>query len=119
MCARLSREIIHAHDIFMRSNSGVRAVGYFATASMVECVYHLAPVLHYSKVAEEHNACVIALKQAHQIILQLSPKLNVAKRALKALKSVIERWASGSVDYSSWSKNTDDALLEAGSTNVS
>lgn len=119
MCARLSREIIAAHDIFMRSSSGIRAIGYFTTASMVEAVYHLAPVLNYSKEAGEHEACVTALKQAHRILLQLAPKLSVAKRALKALKGVIERFSSDNGSHSSSTKDTDAGMVDPGTVHVS
>ena len=62
---------------------------------MVECVYHLAPVLHYTKDANERNASVTALQAANGILIQLSSKLNVAKKALRALNGVMLRWASG------------------------
>lgn len=103
----------------MQSNAAIRAVGYFTTASLVECVYHLAPVLHYSKVSEEHNACVASLKQAHRVILQLSAKMSVAKRALRALKGLIEKWAAESVDYISPSSDTDGRIFVPSSNLVS
>ncbi|KAF2481576.1 hypothetical protein BDY17DRAFT_190641 [Neohortaea acidophila] len=93
LCSRIARETIHAHVAFMARYPCVRAVGYFTTTSMVECVYHLVPVLHYSK-NEEQAACVKALNQAHGILIQLSAKLNVAKRALKALRGVTSRWGT-------------------------
>jgi hypothetical protein len=94
LCARLSREIVHAHDAYLARYPGARASGYFVTASMVECVYHLAPVLYHTKDESERNASVVALQAANGILIQLSPKLNVAKKALRALNGVMLRWAS-------------------------
>ena len=96
LCARLSRETVHAHDAYLARYPGARASGYFVTASMVECIYHLAPVLHYTKDANERQATVAALQAANDILIQLSPKLNVAKKALQALSGVMRRWASNS-----------------------
>ena len=94
LCAGLSRETIHAHDAYLARHPGARASGYFVTASMVECIYHLAPVLHYTKDANERQASVAALQAANDILIQLSPKLNVAKKALQALSGVMRRWAN-------------------------
>jgi hypothetical protein len=96
LCARLSREVIHAHDAYLARYPGARASGYFVTASMVECIYHLTPVLHYTKDANERQASVAALQAANHVLIQLSPKLNVAKKALQALNGVMRRWASSS-----------------------
>ena len=94
ICARLACGIIHTHDVFTARYPEARASGYFTTSSMVECVYHLAPVLHYSKDTEEHSAAVVALKRAHNILTHLSSKLNVSKKALRALSGVMMRWGS-------------------------
>lgn len=94
LCARLSREIVHAHDAYLTLYPGARASGYFVTASMVECVYHLAPVLYHTKDESERSASVVALRAANGILIQLSSKLNVAKKALRALNGVMLRWAS-------------------------
>ena len=91
-CARLAREIIHGHDIYLNRYRNARASGYFMTTSMVESVYHLTPVLHYTKNSGEFAACVKALKQAHAILKQLSTRMNVAKKALRALSGVLTRW---------------------------
>jgi hypothetical protein len=111
LCARLSGEIIHAHDAYLARYPGARASGYFVTASMVECVYHLAPVLHYTKDASEHNASVAALQAANGILIQLSPKLNVAKKALRALNGVMLRWASGNSPGNIGQEETGDSWV--------
>lgn len=104
-CARLSREVIQGHDVYLSKHQEGRASGYFSTTAVVECIYHLAPVLHYSKSSGEVAACVAALKQVHHILKQLSSRLNVAKKALKALSGVFTRWAR---DITKQSKGTPD-----------
>ena len=96
LCARIAREIIHNHEVFLARYPGARASGYFITSSMVECVYHLVPVLHYSKDPDEHGASLLALKRAHNILIQLSSILNVSKNALRALRGVMSRWGTQS-----------------------
>lgn len=95
LCARLSRGIIRAHDLYISRYPEARSIGYIATSSTVECIYHLAPVMHYSKDDNEHSACVSAFHQAHGILVKLSAYNNVAKRALKALNGVVKKWGSG------------------------
>lgn len=92
LCARLSRETILSHVILMGQGLGLRAIGYFTTASLVECVYQLVPVLHYSNDREQHMASVTALNQAYNILTKLSTKLYVAEQALKAICGVVKRW---------------------------
>lgn len=94
MCSRLSREVINAHHQFISRYSGARAIGYFTTSSIVECIYHLAPVMHHSKDNEEQAASVAAFKQAHGILVRISAYNNVAKKALKALNGYVEKWGS-------------------------
>ncbi|EWY79377.1 hypothetical protein FOYG_17455 [Fusarium oxysporum NRRL 32931] len=94
-CARLSREIIRSHHLYFLQYPEVRASGYFATSSIVECIYHLAPVIHRSIDSNEHSACVSAFNQAHGILVKLSVYTNVAKKALRALNGVIKKWGSG------------------------
>lgn len=97
VCSRLSREVINAHDLFITRFPGARATGYFTTSSVVECIYHLAPVMHHSKDDTEHAACLDAFNQAHGILVRLSSYNNVAKNALKALNGVVRKWGSGFV----------------------
>lgn len=94
LCARLSRDIIHAHGIFIANYPSARATGYFTTSSLVECIYHLVPVLFHSRDESEQNACAMALDQAHAILIQISIALNIAKKALKAIQGVTNRWGS-------------------------
>lgn len=101
-CARLAREIIRSHDLYILRYPEARAMGYFATTSLVECIYHLALVMRYSKEDDtEHNACVAAFDQAHGILVRLSVYNNVAKRALEALNGVIRKWGSRNAPSSS------------------
>ncbi|KAK4553515.1 hypothetical protein LTR86_009311 [Recurvomyces mirabilis] len=93
-CSRLSRGIIHAHSLYTMQYPEARASGYFTTSSIVECIYHLAPVLRYSTNSEERDACVAALNQAHGILVTLSTYNSVARKALKALNGVVNRWSS-------------------------
>lgn len=94
-CASLARGIIIAHDLYVSQYPEASpAVGYFATSSIVECIYHLAPVLHYSREADEHAACVSAFNQAHNILVRLSTYTNSAKRAVEALTRFLEKWGS-------------------------
>ena len=95
ICSRLACELIQAYDLFVLQFPEARASGYFTTSSIVECIYHLAPVLHYAKDAKEHAPCVTALGQAHSILIRLSSYNNVAKRALTALEGVIKKWVTG------------------------
>ena len=99
-CARLAREIIHGHDVYINRYRNARASGYFMTTSMVESVYHLTPVLHYTNNSAEFAACVKALKQAHTILKQLSTRMNVAKKALRALSGVLTRWGGDAAETS-------------------
>lgn len=96
LCSRLSREIIRAHEVFISQHPSARAAGYFATSSIVECIYHLAPVLQYSQDSQEHAACVSAFHQAHSILVRLSPYNSVADKALKALNGLIKKWSKAS-----------------------
>lgn len=97
LCALLSREIIRAHDLYISRYPEARAIGYFTTSTTVECVYHLALVMHHSKDHSEHTACLAAFNQAHSILVRLSAYNNVAKRALKALNGVAKKWGSGNI----------------------
>lgn len=107
LCARLSREIIRAHDLYISRYPEARAIGYFTTSSTVECIYHLAPVMHYSKDDDEHTACVSAFNQAHGILVRLSAYNNVAKRALKALNGVVKKWGSGNTTGNSGARQSE------------
>ena len=51
--------------------------------------------MRYSKDHNEHTACVAAFNQAHSILVRLSAYNNVAKKALKALNGVAQKWGSG------------------------
>lgn len=106
-CARLSREVIHSHKICIARYPGARASGYFTTASIVECIYQLVPVLHYSKDNDEYTASMTALSQAHEIVIQLSTKLNSAKKALRALSGVTKRWGIVKTTDSTGSSSVD------------
>ncbi|KAF5710205.1 hypothetical protein FMUND_9627 [Fusarium mundagurra] len=96
-CARLSREVIRSHHVYFSQYPEPRASAYFATSSIVECIYHLAPVIHRSIDTNERSACVSAFNQAHGILVILSVYSNVAKKALRALNGVIKKWGSGDV----------------------
>ncbi|EWG44876.1 hypothetical protein FVEG_05844 [Fusarium verticillioides 7600] len=104
-CARLSREIIRSHHLYFLQYPA-RASGYFATSSIVECIYHLAPVIHRSTDSHEHSACVSAFNQAHGILINLSVYTNVAKKALRALNGVIKKWGGGDTIGIAASKDT-------------
>ncbi|KAK3117447.1 hypothetical protein LTR53_001212 [Teratosphaeriaceae sp. CCFEE 6253] len=95
LCSRFACQIIGAHELFISRYSSTRATGYFTTSSMVECIYHLALVLHHSKDEEEHTACVSAFQLALDILLRLSSYKKVANRALEALTCVVRRWGNG------------------------
>ncbi|SCV27517.1 uncharacterized protein FFB14_01590 [Fusarium fujikuroi] len=105
-CARLSREIIRSHHVYLSQYPEARASGYFTTSSIVECIYHLAPVIHCSVDSNEHSACVSAFNQARGILVKLSAYNNVAKKALKALNGVIKKWGTGDIKGSSGGKDT-------------
>jgi hypothetical protein len=94
LCSRLARQIIEAHGLFISRYPSARATGYFTTSSIVECIYHLALVLHHSKDEEEHAACASAFRLAHDILVKISSYNNVASRALKALTGVVNKWCS-------------------------
>ncbi|KAF9771579.1 hypothetical protein IL306_010777 [Fusarium sp. DS 682] len=117
-CAQLSREIIRSHDLYLSQYPEARASGYFTTSSIVECIYHLAPVIHRSIDSNEHSACVSAFNQAHGILVRLSAYNNVAKKALKALNGVIKKWGSGDTTGSSGSKDTSARQGEVQNRNV-
>lgn len=93
-CARLSREIIKSHDLFISRFPEFHATGYFTTCSIVECIYHLAPVMRYSRDHNEHSAGIAAFDQAHGILVKVSIYNNVAKKALKALNGLVRKWGS-------------------------
>lgn len=95
LCSQLARQIIRAHDLFISRCRSARATGYFTTSSIVECIYHLALVLHHSKDGSEHAACVSAFHQAHSILVRLSSYNKVAHKALKALSGLARRWGTG------------------------
>ncbi|SCO35176.1 uncharacterized protein FFMR_03786 [Fusarium fujikuroi] len=105
-CARLSREIIRSHHVYLSQYPEARASGYFTTSSIVECIYHLAPVIHCSVDSNERSACVSAFNQARGILVKLSAYNNVAKKALKALNGVIKKWGTGDIKGSSGGKDT-------------
>ena len=119
LCARLAREIIRSHDAFTKRYPKARASGYFITASLVECIYHLAPVLHYSTNVEEHNTSVAALKQAYGILVLLSSKLNVSKRALRAINGVMLKWGSEGKSRNIRGRHPGDAHVGASHGRVS
>ncbi|KAF5628929.1 hypothetical protein F52700_8022 [Fusarium sp. NRRL 52700] len=94
-CAQVSRQIIRSHHLYLlQYPQAARACGYFTTSSVVECIYHLAPVIHRSIDGSEHSACVTAFNQAHGVLVTLSAYNNVAKKALRALNGVIKKWGS-------------------------
>lgn len=106
-CARISREVIRAHGLYISKYPGARAIGYFSTSTMVECIYHLATVMHYSKDVDERSASLCAFNQAHAILLNLSAYSNVAKKALRALNGVVRKWGSGGITGDSGSGQHD------------
>lgn len=95
ICSRLAREVIAAHELFISHYPDARATGYFTSSSLVECIYHLAPVLHKSKDGDEYRYCVTAFQQAHCILVKISAYNNVAKNALQALSGFVRKWGSG------------------------
>jgi hypothetical protein len=95
LCSRLARQIIDSHSLFLSRYPSARATGYFATSSIVECIYHLALVLQHSKDETEHAACASAFRLAHDILVKISSYNNVASRALKALTGVVNKWCGG------------------------
>lgn len=96
-CARISREIIKAHHLYIATFPKARAVGYFTTSSTVECIYHLSPVMRYSTDQGERTACIAAFHQAQDVLSKLSAYNNVAKKALEALKGLANKWGSSPV----------------------
>ena len=95
LCAGLARQIIEAHDLFISRYPEDRATGYFTTSSIVECIYHLALVLHHCKDEQERAVCASAFRVAHGILVKISSYNEVANKALKALTGVINKWCSG------------------------
>lgn len=63
---------------------------------MVECVYHLIPVLREPSFDEDHTAAVSSLRTAHNIVASLSQRLNVARHATVALEQAMTRWGGDS-----------------------
>lgn len=117
-CARLSREIIRAHHLYILRFPEARAIGYFTTSSTVECIYQLAPVMRYSRDHSEHTACIAAFNQAQSILVKLSAYNSVARKALKALNGLAKKWGSRNTT----SKGGGNASLgqeELGDFNVS
>ncbi|EME43714.1 hypothetical protein DOTSEDRAFT_71540 [Dothistroma septosporum NZE10] len=116
LCSRLARQIIVAHDVFVSQWRSARPTGYFTTSSIVECIYHLALVLHNSRDESEHAACVSAFRLAHSVLVRLSSYCKVAEKALRALNGLVRRWGGGHSDGTSAATGGVNDLTENNAT---
>ncbi len=111
-CARLPREIIRAYDMVISQFPEARAVGYFATSSVVECIHHLFLHMHYNKDGDGHAACVSAFIQAHSILVRRSAFNNMATRTLKAPNGIIDKWGSNNAGVQDNSRSANAVLRQ-------
>lgn len=88
LCGSLAIETVDAIVLYMDRYFCIGQMGYFSSATLVECICHLIPSIVF-KVPQEHSqAAVVALGKARELLLRLSTHHGAAKRAQKVLESI-------------------------------
>ena len=88
-CAFLASDTIEAIATFVENSSNLNCFGYFMTASILECMYHLVQMLQNSSLATDRAAALSSFQAAYQLLEDLATTVDSAKRALKTLNESV------------------------------
>lgn len=88
-CAHLSRSSIDAIAAFSTSFHRSRCSGYFISTALVECIYHLVYILQDRSLQIDRSSLLDAFRKAYQLLSDFASTWMTARRAIRALSSVI------------------------------
>lgn len=89
LCVSLAAQTVDAIAAFTESCPSIVPCGFFFSTALLECIYHLIVAIRAKPSEEERAASIRSFQLAYQLLEQFSQALDTAKRALRALNSVI------------------------------
>ncbi|CAI7584602.1 unnamed protein product [Penicillium manginii] len=89
ICVSLASKTVYAIAAFTDSCPSVIPCGFFFSTALLECIYHLILAMRAKLTEKEHNASIKSFQLAYQLLDRFSQALDTAKRALRALNSVV------------------------------
>lgn len=74
---------------FTESCPSIVPCGFFFSTALLECIYHLILAMRGTATQEQREVSIRSFQLAYQLLEQFSRGLDTAKRALRALNSVV------------------------------
>lgn len=88
ICVSLAAQTVDAIAAFTESYPNTIPCGFLFSTALLECIYHLIHAIQGTPT-EERTAGVKSFQLAYRLLEQFSQHLDTAKRALRALNSVV------------------------------
>lgn len=89
ICVSLAAQTVDAISAFTERCTHIIPCGFFFSTALLECIYHLILVIRAIPTEEQRRVSMRSLQLAYQLLEQFSQALDTAKRALRALNSVV------------------------------
>lgn len=89
LCISLAAETVDAIAAFTDSCPSIIPCGFFFSTALLECIYHLILAMRATPTHEQREVSIRSFQLAYQLLEQFSKSLDTAKRALRALNSVV------------------------------
>ena len=89
ICVSLAAQTVDAIAAFTESYPSTIPCGFLFSTALLECIYHLIHAIRGTLTEEERTAGIKSFQLAYQLLEQFSQHLDTAKRALRALNSVV------------------------------
>lgn len=80
---------VDAIAAFTNSCPSVIPCGFFFSTALLECIYHLILAMRATPTEKEHETSIQSFQLAYHLLDRFSQALDTAKRALRALNSVV------------------------------
>ncbi|KAF5963275.1 hypothetical protein FCOIX_13899 [Fusarium coicis] len=105
LCGTTAMETVNAIVLYMKRYKTYGQLGYFCAATLVDCVYHLAPSLTIQTSVDHRRAASLAVSRARHLLGQISAHRRAATRAARALKPILNALSP------SLSRDSDDSVV--------
>lgn len=89
LCISLAAETVDAIAAFTDSCPSIIPCGFFFSTALLECIYHLILAMRATPTHEQREVSIKSFQLAYHLLEQFSKSLDTAKRALRALSSVV------------------------------
>jgi hypothetical protein len=89
LCLSLAAQTVDAISAFSARCPSIAPCGFFFSTALLECIYHLIFAMRNTPTDDERGATVRSFRLAYRLLEKFSQVLDTAKRALRALNSVV------------------------------